>query len=274
MALGLALIVLVVLVLLRKPTDVSGLETDLRELRDSIHLHTRTDPALVQSVAQIERTLIGAQTRGAVGEQLLDNAIAAVPPTWIERDFRVNNKPVEFALKLPNGLVIPIDSKWPAQRQIERLGTTDDPEEQRALKDLINKAVITKAKEVKKYLDPNLTTPFGVAAVPDAVFAVSSKAINVCARSNIVVLSYSMVLPYILLVMHTTATDRSPVDLQRVMGHLTGIADTLQQLQIEVEGRYSKGLVMLQNSRDECRVMIAKALSSLTAIDEDSADGR
>ena len=258
------------LVLLRKPVDVSGLETDLRELRDSIHLHTRPDPALARSVAQIERTLIGAQTRGAVGEQLLDNAIAAVPPAWIERDFRVNNKPVEFALKLPNGLVIPIDSKWPAQRQLERLGLTDDPEEQRALKDLINKAVITKAKEVKKYLDPNLTTPFGIAAVPDAVFEVSSKAINYCARSNIVVLSYSMVLPYILLVMHTTLADRSPADLQRVMGHLTGIADMLKQLQVEVEGRYSKGLVMLQNSRDECRVMIAKALSSLTAIDEDS----
>jgi len=42
------------------------------------------------------------------------------------------------------------------------------------LKAKIKAAVLAKAKEVKKYLDPSLTMSFGVAAVPDAVFDLSS----------------------------------------------------------------------------------------------------
>jgi len=265
---GLAVVILV-LVFLRKPADVSGIEADLSELRDSIHLKHSSDTLIAETVQRVERALLGARTRGLAGEQLLEGALAAVPPDWIIRDFRISNKPVEFALKLPNGKVVPIDSKWPAQRQLEQLATTDDPQDQKVLKEQINRIVLDKVREVRKYIDPSLTMPFGIAAVPDAVFAVSTKAVHRAIQSDVVVLSYSMVLPYMLLLRHTTTVDRSPENLQRVMGHLTGIASVLVQLQEEVEGRFSKGLTMLTNTRDESRVLLAKALTSITAIDED-----
>jgi DNA recombination protein RmuC len=64
----------------------------------------------------------------------------------------VNGKSVEFGLRLPNGLVLTIDSKWPATHLIEQFIAADKPEEKKRLKAEIEHAI---------------TMPFRVAYVPD-----------------------------------------------------------------------------------------------------------
>jgi len=97
-----------------------------------------------------------------------------LPIEWQVRNFNVNGKTVEFGLRLPNNLVLPIDSKWPATHLLEQFAAAHDPEEQKRLKGEIEKSILQKAKEVGKYVDPDLTMPFGIAAVPDSVFDLSS----------------------------------------------------------------------------------------------------
>ena len=65
----------------------------------------------------------------------------------------MGNKSVEFGLRLPNRLVLPIDSKWPATNLIERFLATEDPDERQRVKTRIEAAVRDKAKEVRKYID-------------------------------------------------------------------------------------------------------------------------
>lgn len=49
-----------------------------------------------------------------------------------------------------------------------------DAEEQQKLKSQIERAVLDKAKEVRKYIEPNVTVNFRIAALSDAVYDVST----------------------------------------------------------------------------------------------------
>ena len=93
-----------------------------------------------------------------------------LPAEWQVYDFRVAGGVVEFGLRLPNNLVLPIDHKWPAVDLLDRLAASDDPKEQAILQRQVQSAVRSKAMEVRKYIDPERTYGFGIAAVPDAVY--------------------------------------------------------------------------------------------------------
>ena len=121
-----------------------------------------------ESIRRLEAVIAGTQTKGAAGENVIEVVLSQLPAAWQVRDLRVGNKTVEFGLRLPNSLVLPIDSKWAATDLLERFLAAEEVDEQRRLKSEIEKTVLAKAKEVQKYIDPNLTLDFGVAVVPDA----------------------------------------------------------------------------------------------------------
>ena len=93
-----------------------------------------------------------------------------LPAEWQVYDFRVAGGVVEFGLRSPNNLVLPIDHKWPAVDLLDGLAASDDPNEQARLKRQVQSAVRSKVIEVRKYIDPERTYGFGIAAVPDAVY--------------------------------------------------------------------------------------------------------
>ena len=118
---------------------------------------------------------------------------------------------------MSSNLVLPIDSKWPATGQVEYLMTCQDLNERRRVKDEINRTVLDKAREVKKYLDPQVTTSFGIAAVPDAVFDLCPQTQVDALKLGVVVISYSMVLPYLLLVFETMLQASQTVDPRKLV---------------------------------------------------------
>ncbi len=74
-----------------------------------------------------------------------------LPTEWKVQNFRVANKPVEFALRLPNNLILPIDSKWTATPLLEQFSNSTDPDEQKKLREQIEgifTGKITNWKEV------------------------------------------------------------------------------------------------------------------------------
>ena len=240
-------------------TEVGALQARIESRED---LERRT----AESVRRLELILAGTQSKGAAGENILERILEALPVEWQVRDFRVGDRQVEFGLKLPNGLVLPIDSKWPATAAVERLAAAGTLEEQQRLKAEIGGLVLTKAREVRKYLDPDLTTAFGVAVVPDAVYDLCGAYHSEAFRINVVVLSYSMVLPYLLMVVHTVSRTRSPLELQRLQRHLTTVGHTLDGLHEELEGRLSRAITMLSNGRDDMRSLVARATASVAAV--------
>ena len=282
LVLVLGVLTVVTLVLqLRKPTAAqTDVSTPLQNLTQTIQevrvqtaaltadLKARTDieKQTADSIRRLEMIVAGSSSKGAAGERVVEELIGKLPTEWQVQNFRVGNKPVELALRLPNNLILPIDSKWAATNLLEQFSNSTDPDEQKKLREQIEGVIIGKAREVKKYIDPNITFPFGVAVVPDAVYSLCPSVNIETYKHNVVVVSYSMLHPYLLLVFQTVLTTSRAIDTEKLHAHLQSVEQNIAAIEAELENRYSKALTMLDISRRELRAHISKAHNALTSI--------
>ncbi len=254
----------------------SGLE-QARENLASIQAHAKARQDLErqtsESIRRLEGIIAGTQTKGVAGENIVEVVFAQLPSEWQVRDFKVGNKTVEFGLRLPNNLVLPIDSKWAATNLLEQFLATENLDEQQKLKSDIEKAVLAKAKEVRKYIDPNITVDFAVPAVPDAIYDLCARIQVEAFQINVVLVSYSMFVPYLLLVFQTILKTSQTVDVQRLNAYVQSVQSNIEALQDELEGRLSRAVIMMGNSRDEMRAHLSKISAGLTSL-EVSAETR
>lgn len=246
--------------------EISRAKNDLTELQTNVKARQELERRTAESIRRLEAIIAGTQTKGAAGENILEVMFSKLPPDWQVRNFRVADKAVEFGLRLPNNLVLPIDSKWAATNLLEKFMQSDDPNEQQILKSKIEEVVLNKAKEVRKYLDPNITVNFGVAAVPDAIYDLCSGIQAEVFQLNVVLISYSMFVPYLLLVFQTILKASQNIDLQKLDSYLQSADDSIKALQQELEGRFSRAITMLSNSRDDMGIQLSKLRSGLTGL--------
>lgn len=236
------------------------------QLQTHSHARQGLEEQTAESIKRLEAVIAGTQSKGAAGENILEALFARLPAEWQVRDFQVGNRSVEFGLRLPNRLVLPIDSKWPATHLIETFLATEDPDERQRVKTRIETAVRDKAKEVRKYIDPNVTVNFGIAAVPDAVYELCTRVQTDVFHWNVALVSYSMVVPYLLLVFQTVLQSAQTVDTQKLAVCLRSIEDGIASMQSELDGRFSRALTMMDNSRSELRAHLGKVAGSLASL--------
>ena len=280
----------------RRDTDAGSLSeaaSAIRERLAEVHTMLRSRQEIegrtAESIRHLEMVIAGTQSKGAAGENIIEAVFAQLPPDWQVRNFRVANKVVEFGLRLPNHLILPIDSKWPATNLIERFLECDQPDERRRIKADIDRAVLNKAREVRRYLDPNMTVDFGIAAVPDAVFDLCSSVQCEALQMNVVLVGYSMFVPYLLLVFQMALKTSHDIDLDKLAAYLRDVEASVGQLQEEVDGRLARAITMLTNSRNDMTQHLGRITSRLTgvqlhtvespvgrpgAVDLDHAEGR
>jgi DNA recombination protein RmuC len=252
--------------LMRAQESLTVLETQTLARRD-------TDSQMSASIRRLEAVIAGSQSKGVAGENVVDRALAQLPPEWQARNFRLGNKVVEFGLRLPNGLVLPIDSKWSATALLERLAASDDPAERRSIRSKVEREVVGRAKEIRKYLDPSVTAGYAVAVVPDAVYQACSRAQVEAFRLDVVVIGYSLFVPYLLLVFNTVLRTSYNLDLSRMADSLVAAKSSLEALQEEIEGRFARAVTMLDNSRDEMRAHLGRATTGLIALEARASEG-
>ncbi|MCL6567233.1 MAG: hypothetical protein K6U09_12535, partial [Acidobacteriia bacterium] len=77
--------------------------------------------------------MAGRERRGEAGEQIVATALRLLPASMVEQGYRVNGKTVEFALILPDGRRLPVDSKWTAGDLLQRLAEIPSGPESDAL---------------------------------------------------------------------------------------------------------------------------------------------
>ena len=253
--------------------ELETARNDLTALRSSTHARQAADSAMSESIRRLEMIIAGTHSKGAAGENILELVFAKLPASWQIRNFKVDGKPVEFALRLPNGLVLPIDSKWPATHLVEQFAVCEDPAEQQRLKKEIETAVLGKAREVRKYVDPTVTVNFGVAVVPDSVYDLCYGIQADVFQLGVVLVSYSMFVPYLLLVFQTMLKSSRGLDVQRMEAYLHTVSESIQAIQEELDGRFSKAITMLSNSRDDMRAHLSKAGSSAAGLRLGNGDG-
>ncbi len=149
-----------------------------------------------------ENILSGSQSKGALGEKFVEEKLADLPHEWYDRKVQLSGGTVEFALKTPNKRWIPIDSQWTATDLLVKLEQTGNQSQKETLRTAAHQAVSIRAKEALKYLDKEKTLGFSIVAVPDSVFNLCVDIQAELASYSIVLVSYSLLVPYILLIVN------------------------------------------------------------------------
>jgi DNA recombination protein RmuC len=209
---------------------------------------------------RVAAVLAGGQRAGRAGENVLRESLAHLPPSMVVTDFRVNGRVVEFGLVLPDGKRLPIDSKWPADRELQSLAETAEPAERERLVRVIERAVAERAREVCAYRDPAITAPVGVAAVPDAAYAVLRRAHADAYRQGVIVIPYSMALPVVLFLHTLVSRFGEAGDVQACLADLAGVLDAVEGT---LENKVAKASAMLANATEDLRGHVGKARGSL-----------
>ena len=114
-------------------------------------------------------------------------------------------------------------------------------------------------REMTKYLDPERTLSLGVLAVPDAVHAAAPEAHADGWREGVLVVPYSLALPFVLVLYRLTVRFGAVPEAEELRTGLLRLADGLRRMDEEVEGRLSRALVQLANARDGLRGELAGA---------------
>jgi hypothetical protein len=239
---------------------MEGARRALEELRAREQERRGTDAEQREVVRRLATVLAGGASKGRAGEQVLREHLSQLPPGMLTSDFRVNGKIVEFGLVLPDGRRLPIDSKWTALAELEALEAATDVLERDQLARTVEKAVVARTKEVAQYLDPALTAPVAVAAVPDAVYTVLKRAHAESYRLGVIVVPYSTALPIVLFLYELVRRYGDAADVQAGLAEVAGVLDTMEAI---VENRFAKAATMLTNGADEFRSQLGKARGSI-----------
>jgi len=211
-------------------------------------------------VRRLSTVLAGGQSKGRAGENVLRERLAELPPGLLVSDFRVNGKVVEYGLLLPDGRRLPVDSKWSAVRELEALEAAKEPAERDVRARDVERIVAGRAREVAAYLDPSLTAPVAVAAIPDAAYAVLRRAHADAFGRGVVIVPYSAALPVLLFLYSLVARYGSAGDVE---GCLPALCSVLEAMEAVFENKLSRAATMLANGADELRAQLGKARGSI-----------
>lgn len=235
-----------------------------KQLEQQLETHKLQLQEIMNSVGMFERVLAGPSLKGRLGERIVEQQLQLLPGEWISRNVRFSGgRVVEFGLRMPNGKLIPIDSKWTATPLLNLHGQQTDETIRRQLEERIRGEVITRAREVLKYLDKDRTLSFCIAAVPDAVFQICQPIQALLARSNVTLVSYSLLVPYIIMLVDFAYSNIQAVPLLQAGTALKRTFYELETLQQEIDtkirGTFDK--VQLQQS---LHLRYNQSLQSLT----------
>ncbi|MBI3932330.1 MAG: DNA recombination protein RmuC [Acidobacteria bacterium] len=219
-----------------------------------------------ESLRRLEAVVAGSSARGAAGENILARAFGQLPPDMLELNLAFGGRVVEYALRLPAGRYLPIDSKWTSAGALERLDAAEDPQERRRLLEHVARELRGRAREMAKYLDPERTPGLGLLAVPDAVYGATPEVHAEAFREGVLVVPYSLALPYVLALYRLMLRFGASVDTDRLVSRLRALDDALRRLDDEAEGRLSRGLVQIENARDAVRALVGEARRSAGAL--------
>jgi len=241
--------------------EVAGARRALHELSIREQERRERDGEAWGVVRRLSTVLAGGAAQGRAGENVLRQHLAQLPPGILVTDFKVNGKVVEFGLLLPDGRRLPVDSKWSALAELEALEAAEDPGELDARARDVERVVALRAREVAQYLDPALTAPVAVAAVPDAAYQVLKRAHADAFSRGVVIVPYSTALPVLLFLYSLVARFGDAGDVQAALAEVGSLLDAMEGI---LENKMARAATMIANGADEFRSQLGKARGSVS----------
>src|SRR6266705_5773050 len=219
------------------------------------------------SLKRLESVIAGSSTRGAAGENILEEALKHLPPEMLQRNVWVGGKVVELALRLPGGKLLPMDSKWVSSVALEQLAQPGLDANRRAnLMGQVERDVERRVREVSQYIDPATTAPFALAVIPDAAYDVCRGAIVNAHSRHVMVVGYAMALPYLLTLYQLHLQFARSVDMEKLQSALIDVERHLDTLESVLENKLQRAVTMLQNAYGEGKQVSARIRASAQSI--------
>lgn len=235
----------------------------LEDLKRAEEVRKEKEREFMERLKRVDEIIAGTSAKGLSGEEILRETFKKLPPEMIETNFKIRGKVVEFALLLPNGKRLPIDSKWPAGHLLLELEKEQDLEKRKTIITQIEKEVINRIKEVKDYIDPSVTWSQAIAAIPDSVYSVCQRAHLKAREENVILIPYSMVLPLLLYMYRLHLQYAISIDFENFQQHLILISKNLEEMEEILENKISRSIAMISNAYSEYKTKIARLRSSL-----------
>jgi DNA recombination protein RmuC len=219
------------------------------------------------SLKRLESIIAGSSTRGAAGENILEEALRHLPPEMLQRNVWVGGKVVELALRLPGGKFLPMDSKWVSTVALEQLADPSLDAPRRAqLTAQVEREVERRVREVSQYIDPATTSPFALAVIPDAAYDVCRGAIVTAHKRHVMVVGYAMALPYLLTLYQLHLQFARTVDMENLQSALIDVERHLDTLEGILENKLQRAVTMLQNAYGEGKQVSARIRASTQSV--------
>jgi DNA recombination protein RmuC len=248
-------------------TQLAQTHTAVETFRSALVARQQVEDEARQSLRRLEAIIAGSSTRGAAGENILEEGIKHLPPDMVHRNAWINGKVVEFALRLPGGKLLPIDSKWTSSQALEALSDPEvDPSRRTQLAREVEKEVEKRIREVSQYIEPTCTSPWAVAAVPDAAYALCRSAFAEAHRRHVIVVGYSLALPYLLALYQLHLQFARSVDMENLQACLMDIDRQVEALDSIFENRIQRSLTVLQNAFSEGKQSAARIRAATRSI--------
>lgn len=215
------------------------------------------------TVKKLDHIIAGSYSKGLAGENILAQALKILPPDMVQENIKINGKVVEFGLILADKRILPIDSKWTATSALLEIENENDPEKQVGLARDIENMVKKKIDEVSQYISPDATTSWAVAAIPDSVFSICRTTHFDAYKKHVILMSYSMAIPYLLALYRLCMEYSKSIDLENLQSRLINIERNLDEIDEILENKIAKSGTMINNAYLECKRSLSNIKSSL-----------
>jgi len=224
--------------------------------------------AIRGSIKNIESLFRGSKSKGMAGENILREIFKLFPPELIVFDYRIEGRPVEFGLKLPDGRIVPMDSKVVALEEMSKLDTEQDEDIRQSLIKKIELEVAKKIKEVSTYVHPPVTWDRALMMIPDSLYSVLKESFARAYSQSVILIPYSMAVPYILTFLDLHKRTLATYDEQQVESFLEDLGRLLNEMETILENQIIRGNTMIANAYNEYKKIIGKVRGRMTYLAE------
>jgi len=238
----------------------------IRNIESRLEERKRLDELNQEMIRRIDHIISGTKTKGLAGENIVSETLKHFPSDMVVRNYKLKNKEVEFGLVLSDGKVVPIDSKWSSSDNLDELADEEDVGKRQSLINSIQRDVKHRIQEVSAYIDSEKTAPLAICTVPDAVYSVSPNLHPFAYKKNVVLVSYSLLLPYLLTLYHLHLQYSRDYDIENLTHYLMDIRRRTDELNDILENKIIKSSVMLTNAIDQYRQILGSIRNSLFKI--------
>ena len=224
--------------------------------------------AIQSSVKNIESLFRGSKSKGTAGENILREIFKLFPPELIVFDYRIEGKPVEFGLKLPDSRIVPMDSKVIAIEEMSKLETEQDEDVRARLIKKVELEVAKKIKEVSAYIHPPITWDRALMLIPDALYSVLKESFARAYSQSVILIPYSMAVPYILTFLDLHKQTLATYDEQQIKSFLEDLDRSLNEMETVLENQIARGNTMISNAYNEYKRLVGKVRGRMTYLAE------